>query len=124
EGIGDGEGLKDQGSQVFFSRRGAACGPRWPCDAERDRPRDTGGGSSPACLHEQMGEKQSKQYSGSVRSGRIDVVLQGLIKLLWLMRAQLFLRWRESRATKPFVSNGGRLGLQSEQKPLIGDVHD
>src|SRR5262249_2074533 len=124
EDIGDGEGLEHQGSQVFFSRDGAASGPRWSSYAERDRPGGTGSNGGATRLHEQMGKKQSKQHSGRVRPGRIDIVLQRLLKLLWLRRAQILLRRRESLATKPFVSNRGRLSLLSEQKRLIGDVYD
>src|SRR5262249_38176672 len=119
EVIGDGEGPKDERTEGMLPGRSTPFLPRWPRDAEWNRPRDLRLRSCLPRLNEQVRQKQREQLSGGVGPRRVDGASQWFVKVLRFTCTEILL-WRHKCLTaEVFAPNGGVPGLLSKKDCVI-----
>jgi hypothetical protein len=125
ESVSDGESLKNKRPEDLLPGHSALFIPCRPRNPERDRPRDIGDRGSPARLHEQMRQKQSKQLPAREISRRVDFPLQHFVECAGIARTEILL-WRNKCLTvAAFAANSGILCFPAEENcPLIAHVND
>src|SRR6516225_2453061 len=71
-----------------------------------------------------MCQKQSKQLSGSVSPGGVDLSLQYFVKCFGIARTKILLRRNKGLTAAAFTTYGGCLRFLPEEESLIGQVND
>ncbi len=124
ESVSDGESLKNERPEGLLPGHSALFIPCRPRNPKRDRPRDIGDRGSPARLHEQMCQKQSKQLPAREISRRVDFPLQHFVECAGIACTEILL-WRNKCLTvAAFAANGGILCFLAEEDcPLIAHVN-